>query len=41
MTSKRRIIERCTNEEETEFGIRVASEPGFKAITTTHSQHDV
>lgn len=36
MTSKRRMIELWANEEETEFGIRVAGEPGFKAITTCH-----
>lgn len=37
MTSKRRMIELWANEEETEFGIRVAGEPGFKAITTNHA----
>ena len=31
------MVELWANEGETEFGIRVAGEPGFKAITTSHT----
>ncbi|MEM2139378.1 MAG: hypothetical protein QXJ74_09225 [Nitrososphaera sp.] len=34
--TKCRMVELWANEGETEFGIRVAGEPGFKAITTSH-----
>lgn len=34
--TKCRMIELWANEGESEFGIRVAGEPGFKAITTSH-----
>jgi hypothetical protein len=37
MTSKCRMIELWANEEETEFGIRIAGDQGFKAITTSHA----
>jgi hypothetical protein len=30
------MIELWANEEETEFGIRIAGEPGFRAITARH-----
>lgn len=41
MVSKRRMIELWTNGEETEFGIRIAGEPGFKAVTTKPPEHNV
>jgi hypothetical protein len=33
---KSRMIELWTNETETEFGLRIAGEPGFRAVTTNH-----
>jgi hypothetical protein len=30
------MIEMWTNESESEFGLRIADEPGFRAVTTNH-----